>query len=106
MSNQPAVNQALNAASRGVNANAALVQSQNAALAGQNVGRNVQIANTSANRTANSYLTTAKNLRKANMNGAANSFENAAKLAATGRGVDAAKLAGKGLNKMLKNTNS
>ena len=105
MSNQN-VTQALNAAQRGVASNQAMVQSQNAALAGQNVSRNVQVANTNANRTANSYLTTAKNLRKANMNGAANSFENAAKLAATGRGVDAAKLAGKGLNKMLKNTNS
>ena len=105
MSNQP-VNQALNAAQRGVASNQALIQSQNAALNGQNVSRNVQIANTSANRAANSYLTTAKNLRKANMNGAANSFENAAKLAATGRGVDAAKFAGKGLQKMLKNSNS
>jgi len=105
MSNQP-VTQALNAAQRGVASNQAMVQSQNAALNGRNISTNIQNANVSANRTANSYLTTAKNLRKANMNGAANSFENAAKLAATGRGVDAAKLAGKGLNKMLKNTNS
>jgi|APCry1669189883_1035261.scaffolds.fasta_scaffold29312_2 hypothetical protein len=105
MSNQP-VNAALNAAQRGVASNQAMVQSQNAAINGQNVSKNLQNANVTANRTVNSYLTTAKNLRKANMNGAANSFENAAKLAATGRGVDAAKLAGKGLNKMLKNTTS
>ena len=95
------VNNAVNAAQRGVVANAALVQSQNSALAGQNVSRNVQIANINATRASNSYNTAAKNLRKANMPGAANAFENAAKLVAVGRGVDAAKRANIGLKKML-----
>jgi hypothetical protein len=73
---------------------------------GNNLSSNLARLNTASNKAATNYNLAALNLRKANMNRAANSFENAAKKAAVGDGVGAAKSAGAGLRAMLKTANN
>lgn len=91
---------------QGLKANTSLINATRQANAGMNVSKNVGVMNTAANKTAANYAAAAKNLRKANMNRAANSFENAAKKAHVGDGVGAAKSAGAGLRAMLKTNNA
>lgn len=100
--NQPAVQAAMGNINQGLKANERLVNATSQANAGLNMGRNLAAIPTAANAAANNYSKAATNLRKANLNRAANSFENAAKKAHMGDGVGAAKSAGAGLRAMLK----
>lgn len=102
MTNAPAVQAATNNISAGIKANQSLITATNNVQKNVNVNKNLAAIPPAANTTANNYLKAATNLRKANMNRAANSFENAAKKAHVGDGVGAAASAGAGLRAMLK----
>jgi hypothetical protein len=103
--NAPALQAATNNIGAGVRANQALITATNNVQKNVNINKNMAAIPPAANTAALNYAKAANNLRKANMNRAANSFENAAKKAHVGDGVGAAKSAGSGLRAMLK-TNS
>ena len=100
--NQSQVQAAMTNINQGLKANERLVNATSQANAGVNVTRNLAAIPTAANTAANKYAAAASNLRKANLNRAANSFTNAAMKAHTGDGIGAAKSAGAGLRAMLK----
>ena len=94
--------QAVTNINQGLKANETAINASARANAGMNVSRNLGAANANAAKAANQYTKAANNLRKMNMNRAANSFENAAKKSLVGDAVGAARAAGAGIRSIMK----
>jgi hypothetical protein len=97
--------QAVSNINQGLKANETAINASAKMNAGMNVSQNLGTANANAAKAANQYTKAANNLRKMNLNRAANSFENAAKKSLVGDAVGAARSAGAGIRAIMKSNN-